>query len=79
MSSSGSGTLNAVLYVIMLACAVRAGAVLLGGDITRRRQLPPVAAVALWLIVAIPSLLQFAFPGLLHALERDADRRFGAA
>jgi hypothetical protein len=74
MSSSSGGTVNAVLYVIVLACAVRAGAVLLGGDLARALRRPPVAAVALWLIVAIPSLLQFAFPGLLHALERDPDR-----
>ena len=74
MSRSGGGTVNAVLYVIVLASAVRAGAVLLGGDIARVLQRPPVAAVALWLIVAIPSLLQFAFPGLLHALERDPDQ-----
>ena len=74
MSSSGGGTVNAVLYVIVLACAVRAGAILLGGDIARVPQRPPVAAVALWLIVAIPSLLQFAFPGLLPALERDPDQ-----
>ncbi|HXZ73233.1 MAG TPA: rhomboid family intramembrane serine protease [Streptosporangiaceae bacterium] len=74
MSSSGGGTVNAVLYVIMLACTVRAGVVLLGGDLARALRRPPVAAVALWLIVAIPSLLQFAFPGLLHALERDPDQ-----
>ena len=74
MSSSGGGTVNAVLYVIVLACAVRAGAVLLGGDITRALRRPPVAAVALWLIVAIPSLAQLAFPGLLQALERDPDQ-----
>ena len=74
MSTSGGGTVNAVLYVIMLACTVRAGAVLLGGDIARVLRRPPVAAVALWLIVAIPSLLQFAFPGLLDALERDPDQ-----
>ena len=74
MSSSGGGTVNAVLYVIVLACTVRAGAVLLGGDIARFLRRPPVAAVTLWLIVAIPSLLQFAFPGLLRALERDPDQ-----
>jgi hypothetical protein len=74
MSSSGGGTVNAVLYVIVLACAVRAGAVLVGGDIARVLRHPPVAAVVLWLIVAIPSLLQFAFPGLLRALERDPDQ-----
>jgi membrane associated rhomboid family serine protease len=74
MSSSGGGTVNAVLYVIMLACAVRAAVVLLGGDLARVLRRPPAAAVALWLIVAIPSLLQLAFPGLLHALERDPDQ-----
>jgi Rhomboid family len=63
-----------VLYVIILGLAVRAGAVLLGGDIARVLRHPPVAAVALWLTVAIPSLLQFSFPGLLHALERDPDQ-----
>jgi hypothetical protein len=73
MSTSG-GTVNAVLYVIVLACAVRAGVVLLGRDVARVLRRPPVAAVALWLIVAIPSLLQLAFPGLLHALERDPDQ-----
>ena len=40
MSSSGGGTVNAVLYVIVLASAVRAGAVLLGGDIARVLQRP---------------------------------------
>lgn len=74
MSTSGGGTLNAVLYVIVLACAVRAGAALLGGDIARMLRRPPVAAVVLWLIVAVPSLLQIPFPGLLHALERDPDQ-----
>jgi membrane associated rhomboid family serine protease len=71
VSSSGGGTVNAVLYVIMLACAVRAAVALLGGDLARVLRRPPAAAVALWLVVAIPSLLQFAFPGLLRALERD--------
>ena len=47
---------------------------LLGRDIARVLRRPPVAAVALWLIVAIPSLLQLPFPGLLHALERDPDQ-----
>jgi hypothetical protein len=74
MSSSGGGTVNAVLYVIVLACAVRSGAVLLGRDLARVLRRPPVAAVALWLIVAVPSLLQLAVPGLLRALERDPDQ-----
>jgi len=74
MSTSGGGTVNAVLYVIVLACSVRAAAALLGGDLARLLRRPPVAAVALWLVVAIPSLLQFAFPSLLRALERDPDQ-----
>jgi membrane associated rhomboid family serine protease len=74
MSTSGGGTINAVLYVVVLACSVRAGAALLGGDIARALRRPPVAAVALWLVVAIPSLLQIPFPGLLHTLERDPDQ-----
>ena len=74
MSSSGGDTVNAVLYVIMLACTVRAGALLAGGALARMLRRPPAAAVALWLIVAIPSLLQLAFPGLLHALQRDPDQ-----
>jgi hypothetical protein len=43
MSSSGGGTANAVLSVIVLACAVRAGAILLGRDIARVLRRPPVA------------------------------------
>jgi hypothetical protein len=73
MSTSG-GTVNAVLYVIVLACTVRAGVVLLGGDVVRVLRRPPLAAVVLWLVVAIPSLLQLAFPGLLRTLERDPDQ-----
>jgi hypothetical protein len=73
MSTSGGGTVNAVLYVIVLACAVRAGAALAGGDFAGLLRRPPVAAMALWLVVAIPSLLQIPFPGLLRALERDPD------
>ena len=71
MSTSGGGTVNGVLDVIMLACAVRAAAVLLGAGIGRLLRRPPVAAIALWLVVAVPSLLQIGFPGLLPRLERD--------
>ncbi|MEO9256374.1 MAG: hypothetical protein ABI305_12590, partial [Tepidiformaceae bacterium] len=30
---------------------------------------PALAAIALWLVVAVPSLLQGVFPGLLGALD----------
>src|SRR6266545_5668463 len=73
MSTSGSGTVNAALYAIVLVCAVRAAIVVLDGEPGRLMRRPPVAAVALWLAVAIPSLLQAPFPGMLHSLGRDPD------
>jgi membrane associated rhomboid family serine protease len=71
MSTSGGGTVNALLYLVMLACSVRAARVLLDQDLGQslRRSLPMAAAG--WLIVAIPSLLQNVIPGLLHRLRRE--------
>lgn len=71
MSTSGDGTLNAVLYVIMLVCSVQAGLAVLGTGAGQLLRHPPVAAALLWLTVAVPSLLQFLFPGLLQSLERN--------
>jgi membrane associated rhomboid family serine protease len=73
VSTSGGGTLNAVLYVTMLACAIRAAVVVLGAELGRLVRRPPAPAVALWLVVAVPSLLQAPFPGVLRSLERDPD------
>jgi membrane associated rhomboid family serine protease len=71
MSTSGGGSLNALLYLIMLACSIRAARVLLDEDVGRslRRSLPAVAAG--WALVAIPSLLQNVVPALLDDLRRD--------
>jgi hypothetical protein len=71
MSTSGGGSLNALLYLTMLMCSIRAARVLLdaGSGRSLRRSLP--AAAAGWLVVAIPSLLQTVAPGVLHDLRRD--------
>lgn len=55
----------------MLVCSVRAGIAVLGTGAGQLLRHPPVAGVLLWLMVAVPSLLQFLFPGLLQSLERN--------
>ena len=69
MSTSGGGSINAALFIVVIALAVQAGMVLLAG---RRPSLTPVA-VGLWLLVAIPSVVQFRFPALLTSLRRDPE------
>ncbi len=74
MSTSGEGTAAALLIWVMLALALRLGLRLAPvrlGPGTRRRDLVPAVAVVLWLVVAVPSLLQWPFPHLLTALQRD--------
>jgi len=53
--------------------------ILVAGRLLRqagRRPHPPVPlpAVVLWLVVAIPSVLQFVFPALLRVLEREPNQ-----
>jgi membrane associated rhomboid family serine protease len=69
MTTSGGGTLNAVLYVTILSLAVQIGARLIAPHEFR----PSWPAVGLWAAVAVPSVLQFAFPHLLTALRRDPE------
>jgi hypothetical protein len=73
VSTSGGGSLNGLLYVVMLACAVRGGRELLGPDVERSLRVPVLGSTVLWLTVAVPSLLQIAFGDLLGALERDPE------
>lgn len=68
MSTSGGGLLNALLYVVVLVLGVRVGVRWLPAQ---RRRAGLVVAVAVWLVVAVPSLLQIPFPALLTHLERD--------
>ncbi|MFP5345573.1 MAG: rhomboid family intramembrane serine protease [Actinomycetes bacterium] len=70
MSTSGQGAANTVLYLVLVVLALGL-ARMLGGPAFR----PPLrpAAVALWLVVAVPSLVQLVVPALLDALMRDPD------
>jgi hypothetical protein len=68
MSTSGGTWVNALLLTLALVLSIQIGLALLG-----RRPAVTVAAVGLWLLVAIPSLLQFPFPALLTALRRDPE------
>jgi membrane associated rhomboid family serine protease len=75
MSTSGGGTVNAVLYVVMVGLTVQLGMLLLAGRRVRpwpRSQLILTGA-GLWLLVAVPSVLQNPFPALLTSLRRDPE------
>lgn len=62
--------LTPVLYALVLTLAVSAGAAQVHrGRVRRPRVSLPV--VLLWLVVAVPSVLQLVFPGLEDALRRD--------
>jgi len=62
----------AVLYAVILMLGLTAGITHLGRRGVPRPHLAR-SSVALWLLVAIPSVLQFLFPALLSALRRDPE------
>lgn len=68
MTTSGQGLANVLLDVALVVLALG-----LARGLARNGFRPRVrpAALALWLVVAVPSLLQLAIPGLLDALRRD--------
>ncbi|HEV7897806.1 MAG TPA: hypothetical protein VGP31_08195 [Planosporangium sp.] len=72
MDTSGKGIANAVLYGIMLALSLQ-----IGLRLPRRSRAPgralPTTALVLWLVVAVPSLSQLAFPAIYRALYRDPE------
>lgn len=69
MSTSGGTILNAVLYMAMLLLCIMIAKGLVG----RETLVLSKPAVGLWLLVAIPSLLQFAFLQIYSALRREPD------
>ncbi|MFG3281593.1 hypothetical protein [Streptomyces sp. NPDC048111] len=64
--------LSPALFVVMIVLVMKVmdGLPQLAFD----RHRPPKVAIGLWLLVAVPSLLQFAFPGIYDALHRDSDK-----
>jgi hypothetical protein len=73
VSISGEGILNAIVYVLVLAVSIVAGLRLAGRGFVEIARRPNPIALLLWLIVAVPSIAQFPFPGLLLALRRDPE------
>jgi hypothetical protein len=69
MDTSGEGTANIVLYLVVLALFSQVGLRLLRASKLRRRF--PVVALATTIVIGVPSLLQFAYPAITAALERE--------
>ncbi|MGW5148114.1 rhomboid family intramembrane serine protease [Rhodococcus koreensis] len=76
MTTSGAGWIGAVLFAVVLVLASLLASVQIGegriGEMRLTR--PPRTAVVLWLLIAVPSLLQIVVPAVLDALERDPDQ-----
>ena len=68
MTTSGGGWTSAVLFAVVLVLATLLGSTRIG-EVRLTR--PPRTAVVLWLLIAVPSLLQIVVPAVLDALERD--------
>jgi membrane associated rhomboid family serine protease len=67
-----NGILTAVLYVVLLSLAVRAGLGLVAERGTTRHRRIPIATIVATLIVGVPTVLQLTVaPSLLGTLERD--------
>ena len=69
MDTSGDNTLSIVLYIVVLAIFIQLAARMLALTWAPRR-FPVVAAVAT-VLIGVPSLLQFVWPGIAAALQRD--------
>ncbi len=63
--------LSPALYALMILLVMKVSDGLPRRTFSPRN--PPKVAIGLWLLVAIPSLAQFAFPGIYDALHRDSD------
>ncbi|SIS21668.1 rhomboid family intramembrane serine protease [Williamsia sterculiae] len=72
MSTDGGGLWNGLAYLLVIVVALRTADAAVPGCLSALRR-PPPTAMALWGIVAIPSVVQFAVPELLRLLRRDPD------
>lgn len=68
MDTSGEGTANVVLYIVVLALFSQVAFRLLRASALPRRF--PIVAVVTTVVIGVPSLLQFAVPQLTEALAR---------
>lgn len=70
MTTSGSGLVFTVSFVAVVAAAALCVGPRLAGRVSLRRV--PRSGWVLWLVVALPSLLQIPFPWIYDALYRNA-------
>jgi hypothetical protein len=73
MRTDGGGAVNGLLYLLVLACCVRSAGLVAADLSVREERRRRLGALALWLVVALPSLLQIAWPVLLERWERNPD------
>jgi hypothetical protein len=70
MSTSGGGVFNAIGYMVILGAFLAAVRVVTN-DVEVLLRRVSRAALALWMLVAVPSVVQIAYHPLLHALSRQ--------
>jgi hypothetical protein len=73
MNTSGTGTVFAIGYWVVLAVTIVC-AVQLRGDLGRRLRAPRPAALAMVAVVAVPSLIELGWHGIYTALYRAPDQ-----
>lgn len=72
MDTSGGSVVNAIAYVFVIVVPARAAIAIV--PVPRALWRPQPAAVALWLTVAIPSVIGLVWSPLTEALRRDPER-----
>ncbi len=70
MSTSGGTALNAIGYLLVVVATLVVAGRVSGGSPGRLLVRPSPAALVIWAVVAVPSILQIPFPALLDALSR---------
>src|ERR1700761_7209118 len=73
MSTSGTGVIFTIGYWLVLAMTIVCAARLLG-DLRLRLRAPRPAALALFAVVAVPSLIELGWHGIYTALYRAPDQ-----
>jgi hypothetical protein len=73
MNTSGTGTVFAIGYWVVLAMTIMCAVQLLG-DLGPRLRAPRPAALALVAVVAVPSLIELGWHGIYTALSRQPDQ-----
>lgn len=70
VNSSGAGLLSSIGYTVVIVASLLSVQPLIIAMRSRLRQVP-VTAVVIWIIVAVPSVLQFPFPAIYEVLHRS--------